>query len=88
MIGLNILILVKRGCFQAWSLKIHFQFRHLFYFVINSFEVLVYKWLGGLLGFLKERVGEYKIHICTLGSDTGNETLGKGQIFYQMLTRI
>lgn len=44
--------------------------------------------MGGLLEFLKERVGEYKIHICTLGSDTGNETLGKGQIFYQMVTRI
>lgn len=44
--------------------------------------------MGGFLGLLKGRVGKYKIHICTLGSDTENETLGKAQILYQMVTRI
>lgn len=48
----------------------------------------MHKWLGGFLGLLKGRVGKYKIHICTLGSDTENETLGKAQILYQMVTRI
>lgn len=48
----------------------------------------MYKWLDGFLGFLKKGAGEYRIHIYTLGSDTGTGTLGKGQILYQMVTRI
>lgn len=48
----------------------------------------MHKWLGGFLGLLKGRVGKYKIHICTLGSDTENETFGKAKILYQMVTRI
>lgn len=42
--------------FQRWNLETNFQFRHMFYNDLNSFEVLfVYKWFGGVLEFLKEK---------------------------------
>lgn len=70
MIGLTslkifICVFIRRGCFQGQSLKIHFQFGQMFYFVLYSFEVLIVpKWLGEFLELPKEEgLGEYKIHL-------------------------
>lgn len=61
----------------------------MFCFVLNSFEVLVvHKWLGEFLELPKEKgLGNIKF-ICTFGSGTGNDTYGKGHIFYQMVISI
>lgn len=55
----------------------------MFYFVSNSFEVLVVlKWLGEFFELPKEKgLGNIKF-ICTFGGGTGNDTYGKGQIFF------